>query len=93
MICSKICFIASFLGKKIKSQLVIASCPKSSEKSSGGKKKMWFTFRLKVYVSIKLIPYRHAFLLVAAWSPVAFLMIQWMLAIWTLVPLPFLNPT
>ena len=38
MICSKICFIASFLGKKIKSQSVKASCPKSSEKSSDGKK-------------------------------------------------------
>ena len=26
------------------------------------------------------------------WSTVAFSMIQWMLAIWSLVPLPFLNP-
>ena len=26
-------------------------------------------------------------------NSLAFLMIQWMLAIWTLVPLPFLNPT
>ena len=26
------------------------------------------------------------------WSALAFLMIQWMLAIWSLVPLPFLNP-
>ena len=26
------------------------------------------------------------------WNSVAFLMIQWMLAIWSLVPLPFLNP-
>ena len=27
-----------------------------------------------------------------SWNSVAFSMIQWMLAIWTLVPLPFLNP-
>ena len=26
------------------------------------------------------------------WNPRAFAMIQWMLAIWSLVPLPFLNP-
>ena len=26
------------------------------------------------------------------WNSLAFLMIQWMLAIWSLVPLPFLNP-
>ena len=26
------------------------------------------------------------------WNSLAFLMIHWMLAIWTLVPLPFLNP-
>ena len=26
------------------------------------------------------------------WTSLAFLMIQWMLAIWSLVPLPFLNP-
>ena len=26
------------------------------------------------------------------WNPLAFFMIQWMLAIWTLVSLPFLNP-
>ena len=26
------------------------------------------------------------------WNGLAFLMIQWMLAIWSLVPLPFLNP-
>lgn len=39
MTCSKICFIASFLGKKMKSQPVRTSCPKSSEKSSSGEKK------------------------------------------------------
>ena len=27
------------------------------------------------------------------WNSLAFSMIQWMLAIWSLVPLPFLNPT
>ena len=27
------------------------------------------------------------------WNSVAFLMIQWWLTIWSLVPLPFLNPT
>ena len=27
------------------------------------------------------------------WNSLAFTMIQWMLAIWLLVPLPFLNPT
>ena len=27
------------------------------------------------------------------WNSLAFLMIQWMLAIWSLVPLPFLNPS
>ena len=26
------------------------------------------------------------------WDPLAFLMIQWMLAIWSLVPRPFQNP-
>lgn len=39
MICSKICFIASFLGKKMKSQPVRTLCPKSSEKYSDGGEK------------------------------------------------------
>ena len=29
----------------------------------------------------------------AFWNSVAFLMVQWILAIWSLVPLPFLKPT
>ena len=51
----------------------------------------WAT-ELKSFLQFVMIHTVHSFSVVNFWNSLAFSVIQWMLAIWSLVPLTFLNP-